>query len=314
MVSVKDSPRIAEPTEVIEKIEAANVAVPQNPSFAESGKAQKTAPGKLDSEPTKEVLAPRVPMVPEVPVPNEEEVKNAQEAEISRIVMERYPDIPKISFSDKYPSLEKLPRNSFPGRIQTHQELNFKLEQGGKAVGRSYVKAEGFVRPRRIEGDMLDVSSLANEQMVETLALSQTDFVTVIEANYNAGLERAIERLGKMRAADKSDILKNPELYQKLIAEEKVWHDMEAEQFDYVKLMSKQKLAGSLFKPVAFYANGNIRIDEGGPYSGVHYVVIVLLEGSDAGFGPYYWRARCLLLNGQIVGWLGIPEKSATNS
>ena len=46
----------------------------------------------------------------------------------------------------------------------------------------------------------------------------------------------------------------------------------------------------------------------------MHYVVIVLLEGSDAGFGPYYWRARCLLLNGQIVGWLGIPEKSATNS
>ena len=72
----------------------------------------------------------------------------------------------------------------------------------------------------------------------------------------------------------------------------------------------KQKLAGRPFKPVAFYGNGLIPIEDGVD-SGIYYVVIVLLEGVDTGFGPYHWRVKCFLEEGQIVRWEGIPEKSS---
>ncbi len=252
-----------------------------------------------------------MPSLAEPPLPTTEEAIKKQQAHIQRIVLKRYPDIPKIPFSEKYPSLDKLPGSTFPKRIQIAQELNFKLTQGEKTVGLSVVKANGFVHPRRIEGANIEVSSLANDQMLETLPLSQTDFAAVIKANYDAGLERAIVRLEKMRAADKAEILKNPTLYQSLIDEGNVWHDPEADQFDYVKLSAKQKLAGSPYKPVAFFSNGDVRVSEEGPYSGVYFVIIVLLEGDDIGFGPYHWHMKCLLRNGQIVGWLGIPGKSA---
>ena len=222
--------------------------------------------------------------------------------------MERYPDIPKIPFSEKYPALNKLPRAAYPKRIQIHQELNFKLTQDGKIVGASVVKVDGRVRPRRIEGDEIEVSSLANDQMIEKLPLSETDFVAVIEANYNAGLERAIVRVEDMREADKAEIRKNPTLYQKLITEGKVWNDSNDVQFDDIKESFRQKLGGRNFKPLAFYGNGLVQVDESA-YSGGYHVVIVLIEGVDGGFGPYRWRAKCLLRDEQVIGWVGLPEK-----
>jgi len=283
--------------------EVAATAPPQKAVDAQTVPPQKTVPVKTDDKPAS-AGAPAKP-----PDPAGEDAMKNQEAQIQRIVMERYPEIPKIPFAEKYPDLSKLPRAVFPERIQTRQELNFKQLQEGKLLGVSVVKANGSVRPRRIKEDEIEVSSLADDKMIETLPLSETDFAAVVEASYDAGLERAIARAEEMREADRVEIRKNQALYLKLMTEGKVWHDPEGAQLDVIKISVEQLLAGRAFKPLAYYGNGLVQVEEGG-YSGGYYVVIILLEGNDGGFGPYHWRAKCLLRDAQIVGWVGIPERS----
>ncbi|MFK5923451.1 MAG: hypothetical protein QM496_14835 [Verrucomicrobiota bacterium] len=232
-----------------------------------------------------------------------------QDTQIESIVLRRYPDIVKIPFAEKYPDLALLPPAALPERIQIQQDLNFKLKREGKIVGISVVKAGGFVRPRQIKMDHIIVSSLANKQMTESLLLSQTNFINSAKNNYGSSLERAIIRLEKMREADRIELRRNPDLCKNLIAEKKVWYNPDNKQFDYVKSEISQLLAGRSFNPIAFYANGDTKIEGNKTYSGVYYVIIVLLEGRDTGFGPYPWTVRCLLRNGQIVTWIGLPEK-----
>lgn len=239
-----------------------------------------------------------------------EMAKEDQETQIERIVRERYPDIASMPFPDKYPDLGKLPKTAFPARIQTRQELLFKLTQEGKVMGISLVKADGFVSPRQIENDEIRVASLTNDEMSETLPLSETNFATAVEANYHEGLQQAMQRIEKMREADRVDLRNNPTLYEKLIAEGKVWHNPDDEKFEKIKLSAELLLADRSFKPVEFYENGDVMIDEEGPYAGGYFAVIVLIQGTDKGFGPYHWRAKCLLRDGRIVGWLGLPDNS----
>lgn len=311
---IHDFLRVSEPTAgngeaLPQKIEPAKLDFVAKPSLAEPGTSQKKAlPDKMADEPAKVVLAPKIPVIV---VPSSEEMKRDREEQIQRIVMERYPDIENIPFSEKYPDLSKLPRAAFPERIQIRQKLNFKLTQEEKIVGISIVKVGGFVRPHRVEGDKIKVSSLADKKMVEEFPLSETDFLAVIKANYDVALEQAITRLEKMREADKTEILKNPDLYKRLIEESETWHDSEDVQFEDVKMSYGKTSAASRFKPVSFFATGYVMIDEEGPYSGGYSVVIALLEEIEAGFGPYHWRAKCLFRDGRIVGWLGLPEKSS---
>jgi len=244
------------------------------------------------------------------PKPTGEMAREERETQIERIVRERYPDIPSIPFPDKYPDLGKLPETAFPARIQTRQELLFKLTQEGKVMGISLVKTDGFVRPRQIENDKIRVASLANDEMSGTLPLSETNFAAVVEANYQEGLQRAIQRIEKMREADRVDLRNNPTLYEKLIAEGKVWHNADDGKFEEIKMSAGLLLADRSYEPVEFYENGDVIIDEDGPYAGGYFAVIVLIQGTDKGFGPYHWRAKCLLRDGRIVGWLGLPDNS----
>lgn len=286
----------------LRKKEASNS--PQKPVVVDKMPAQEKEATTAANDAGKKV----VPAV--APKPTGEMAKEDQETQLQRIVRERYPDIPNIPFPDKYPDLGKLPKTAFPARIQTRQELHFKFTQEGKVVGISLVKADGFVSPLQIENDEIRVSSLTNDEMSETLPLSETNFATVVEANYHEGLQRAIERVEKMREADRVDLRKNPTLYEKLIAEGKVWHKADDEKFEKIKMSAELLLADRSFKPVEFYENGHVMIDEEGPYSGGYFAVIVLIQGTDKGFGPYHWRAKCLLRDERIVGWLGLPDNS----
>ena len=244
----------------------------------------------------------------EVAKPEQPETDD-KEALLQQIVMERYPDITRVPFSEKYPDITTLPESAFPARVKAVKMINFKLTRAGKVIAASAVKAGGSVWPRRfVDGDQLEVSSLANGEMTTSLAQSETDFQQVAESNYEKSMEDAIARIEEMREADKSELRSNSYLFRQLEKEKKAWHDAEDENFQPVKESLAAVLGDRPYKPVAFYWNGKDRIDEGG-YTGIYYVAIVLIEGTDKGFGPYHWRAKCFLQVGEVVGWVGLPEE-----
>lgn len=234
------------------------------------------------------------------------EVEPTKEEVIQRIVSERYPDLPAKSFSEQFPSLDKIPAAAFPDRIQTQKEVAFYRRSGNAVLSASRVKEGGFVRPQEILPDgQLVVSSLADQGMTAMIPLSETNLVEKATERYEDSLRRAQERIIEMREADASDLRSDSRLFRRVTSESGVWSESLIDPPLVDSLFTK--LDPEVFSIVGHYELGRKRIQVS-ERSGVYTVTLFLVQGMDDGFGPYYWRVQSLKATGGVIEWLGLPD------
>lgn len=272
-----------------------------------------------DKEQSEESSAPKVAAVDKKPVkvettvkkPVKSVVKPAAEkkkapplSEQDALLAKRYP-MPNIK-----PLLEivgnwnQVPPKAFPKQVTLKQEVSFQLIVDGQAVGASVAKPGTKVAPLGLNGEVLQVASLANSTMKSQVPVDQTDFKDQITARYDAFVEKTTNMVLSNRAKAKKKLEENPELAMKFSGVEKGWDDQNDPRFAEVKssLASGEVKAVQLSEAKQFRWNGSERIN-GDVYRGTYDTVSVKFEVKTI-FGVFPNEFKCLLQAGKVVGWI----------
>lgn len=221
----------------------------------------------------------------------------------------RYPMPQLPPFEQSFPTLDSLPSASFPDRIQVFQPVSLTRRVAGKVLAASAVRAEGLVRPIALEDGQLRVASLAQEEVEGMIAIDRTNFRDEAALLYVSVLSNARERTQRMIDADFEELTSTPFVLRRVIRQGTPWDPGDTPVANLIRSAIEQKYPGGRFKMAGYHEFGNQTFGKTTLYPGRHRVAIVALEGTDRGFGPFLWRAKCLLKGEEILGWFDLPSE-----
>ena len=220
------------------------------------------------------------------------------------IVAKRYP-MPNIKpLVEIVDNWNRVPAKAYPKQVTLKQDIAFQLVVDGQAIGASKVKVGQQVAPLRLNGETLQVASLANRTMTTQLSVDQTDYKEQVTARYDTFAAKITAQVHSNRAKAKKTFEDHPELVMKFSGVEKGWDDQNDPRFGAVKasLAEGEVKAVQLNEAKQFRWNGSEKI-EGDMYRGTYDTVSVKFEVKTI-FGIFPNEFKCLLQAGRVVGWI----------
>ncbi|MBP9223446.1 MAG: hypothetical protein KBF76_06235 [Verrucomicrobiales bacterium] len=223
----------------------------------------------------------------------------------------RYPMpeiLPLLTIVDQW---RNVPPNAYPPEIFGKETIPFQLVINGQVAGSSNVAPGTPLKPVRLLGDQLTVSSLANPGMSTQVPVDKTDFKERIESRYGQfvafktkEVETKRERVRKMVAADpgKLALLTGKAAPAASAAGESA--DTSGDpRFAPVKASLRNGEAASvtLEETTSFRWNGSEKV--GGEFSGTYDTVTVHFEVKTI-FGKFPTEYKALLKGGKVIAWI----------
>ncbi|MCF6313045.1 MAG: hypothetical protein L3J39_11390 [Verrucomicrobiales bacterium] len=230
--------------------------------------------------------------------------KPAPMTDLDKLVAERYPmpDIkPLVEIVDHW---RRVPAKAYPKQVIITERVAFQLIVEGKAVGASVAVPGTAVAPLRLNGETLQVASLANRTMKSQLPVDQTNFKELVKQRYDQFVVKIRNQVNSNRAKAKKKLAANPEIYKNFGKAEAGWDDPNDARFELVKasLAKGDVKAVQLSEAKQFRWNGSEKIN-GDLYRGTYDTVSVKFEVKTI-FGVFPNEFKCLLQAGRVVGWI----------
>lgn len=250
---------------------------------------------------------PAVADAPPAATPNAKpESAGTPEAEIDRIVAERYPIpefIPLVQIVDNW---NNIPARAFPEEVAINEKVPFSLRNSsGNVIGASVAVPGTLVKPVRLQGQTLVIASLANQSMRSEISVDKTDLKDRIQKRYNDFVLKTTNQIRQTRAKAKQALLAKPETLAAITG-------AAANQFDesgdprFAPVKASIALgavkAFNADEAVGFRWNGSETIN-GDIHQGTFDTVTVKYEARTI-FGVFPGEAKCLLRNGKVIGWV----------
>ncbi len=225
-------------------------------------------------------------------------------SDMDKLLAKRYPmpDIkPLIEIVDNW---NRVPIKAYPKQVTIKQRVAFQLIVEGKAIGASVAVPGTFVTPLRLDGETLQVASLANRTMKSQLPVDQTNFKELVQKRYDDFVVKTRNQVSSNRAKAKKNLTADPEVFKNFGKAEKGWDDPNDPRFELVKssLAKGDVKAVQLGEAKQFRWNGSEKIN-GDLYRGTYDTVSVKFEVKTI-FGVFPNEFKCLLQAGRVVGWI----------
>lgn len=226
-------------------------------------------------------------------------------SEVDRIVAERYPMPTFVPLVQIVGNWATIPERAFPAEVEIRDRVPFSLrDSSGKVIGASVAVPGTLVKPLRLDGETLQVASLANSSMRSEIDVSKTDLRERIERRYNDFIVNMTKQVRDQRERAKRALLARPETLAAITGGAAAFDESGDPRFAPVKasLAANAVKAFSLQEAVAFRWNGSEQIN-GDIYKGTFDTVTVKYEARTI-FGVFPGEAKCLLQNGNVIGWV----------
>lgn len=241
---------------------------------------------------------------PEEKVVDKGQAEETQLSEIDALLEKRYPmpDIrPLLEIVDNW---RQVPPKAYPKQVTIKQRVAFQLVVDGQAVGASVAVPGTLVAPLGLDGETLQVASLANQSMKSQLPVDQTDFKDLVQNHYDEFVVNIRNQVHSNRAKAKKNLVANPEIYKNFGKAEEGWDDPNDPLFELVKasLAKGEVKAVQLNEAKQFRWNGSEKIN-GDKYQGTFDTVSVKFEVNTI-FGVFPNEFKCLVQAGRVVGWI----------
>ena len=251
--------------------------------------------------------SPKITQTPPKPAPGDTPPKPAVApvSEVDRIVAERYPIPEFVPLSQIVDNWNNIPPRAFPEEVAIQERVPFSLrDSSGKVIGASVAVPGTLVKPVRLQGQTLIIASLANQSMQSEIAVGQTDLKEKIEKRYNDFVLNMTNRVREQREKAKQALLAKPEALAALKQGGGSFDESGDPRFAPVKasLASGAVKAFDLDEAVGFRWNGKEQIN-GDIYRG-SFETVTVKYGAHTIFGVFPGEAKCLLQNGNVIGWV----------
>ena len=131
---------------------------------------------------------------------------------MDKLLKKRYPmpDIkPLMEIVDHW---NRVPSKAYPKQVTINQRIAFQLVVEGKSIGASVAVPGTLVAPLKLNGETLQVASLANRTMKSQLPVEQTNFKELVQKRYDEFVLKALDQVNSNRAKAKENLTANPEV------------------------------------------------------------------------------------------------------
>jgi hypothetical protein len=233
----------------------------------------------------------------------------APKSELEIALEARYPVpeiLPLLTIVDQW---RNVPPNAYPPEVFGKETIPFQLVINGQVAGSSNVAPGTPLKPLRLIGDQLTISSLANPAMSTQVAVDKTDFKERVEARYgqfvafkSKEVEARRERVRQMVAADPAKLaVLTGKAAPPAVAEAA---DTSGDpRFAPVKasLQSGEAASVTLEEATSFTWNGSEKV--GGEFAGTYDTVTVHFEVKTI-FGKFPTEYKALLKGGKVIAWI----------
>ena len=229
--------------------------------------------------------------------------ESPDEDEIQRIVAQRFREVDRQEFSERFTDLSEVPETAFPDRVRINRSLEFAQAIDGRTVAVSHVREGGMARPYQVEeGDVLRLQSLANPSMEARVPIGETDFREQLQSAYELAYSRAEARTREMRSVEASDLRNFRGLLDDWNGKDRLWEFPTEPRFQPIRERIEQRLDTENHRIVGFWEK-IVRLE-----GDLQVVTTALVEGTDLGFGPFQWRVQVRKRRDEIVSITGLPE------
>ena len=260
--------------------------IPDKPVVSE--KSDKSAPAK-----------PKAAAKPKAVV-----AKAKPKTELEQFLEKRYPMPEILALETIVDGWRNVPPNAYPKVITSTETIPFDLIVNGQKIGSSNLAPGTELKPVRLVGNQLTITSLANPALNEVLPVEKTDFKQRITARYNEFVAYKKDEVEKKRATAQAALEKNPERLAVLLGKAPAKTDSSGDpRIGPVKASLRNGEASSvtLEEAKSFTYNGTETI--GGEFAGTYETVTVNFEVSTI-FGQFPTEYKALLKGGKVIAWI----------
>lgn len=230
--------------------------------------------------------------------------KAKPKTELEQFLAKRYPMPEILPLETIVDGWRNVPPKAYPPAVTSSETIAFDLVVNGQKIGSSNLSPGTELKPVRLVGNQLTITSLANPAMNEVLPVEKTDFKQRITARYNAFVEFKKNDVEKKRAVAKAALEKNPERLAVLLGKAPPKVDASGDpRVGPVKASLRNGEAASvtLEEAKSFTYNGTETI--GGEFAGTYETVTVNFEVSTI-FGNFPTEYKALLKGGKVHAWI----------
>lgn len=226
----------------------------------------------------------------------------APKSEIDLLVEKKYPMPQILPLNEIVQDWKVVPPNAYPAEVTSNENLAFSLVVNGQNIGSSNTAPGVSVKPVRLIGDQLTVSSLANPTMSTQVHVDKTDFKQRIQKRYDDFVASTKSRVAEKRAKAKAALEARPDRMASLQGGEVGPSD--DPRFGPVKasLAKGEVPTVKLEEAKSYRWNGSEKIG-GEKYPGTYDTVTVDFEVETI-FGKFPIDVKCLMRGGKVVGWI----------
>ncbi|MEC5129410.1 hypothetical protein VSU19_21800 [Verrucomicrobiales bacterium BCK34] len=236
--------------------------------------------------------------------PKEVAAKPKPKTELEQFLEKRYPMPEILPLETIVDGWRNVPPNAYPKAVTSTETIAFDLVVDGQKIGSSNLSPGTELKPVRLVGDQLTITSLANPAMNEVLPVEKTDFKQRITARYNEFVAYKTDEVEKKRATAKAALEKNPERLAVLLGKAPAKVDSSGDpRIGPVKASLRNGEAASvtLEEAKSFTYNGTETI--GGEFAGTYETVTVNFEVTTI-FGKFPTEYKALLKGGKVHAWI----------
>lgn len=263
--------------------------IPDKPGVAE--KSDKPAPVAKP----KPVIEPKEVAAKPKPKPK---------TELEQFLEKRYPMPEILALETIVDGWRNVPPNAYPKAVTSTETIAFDLVVNGQKIGSSNLSPGTELKPVRLVGNQLTITSLANPEMNKVLPVEKTDFKQRITARYKQFVEFKKTEIEKKRAGAKASLEKNPDRLAVLLGKAPPKVDSSGDpRIGPVKASLRNGEAASvtLEEAQSFTYNGTETIK--GEFEGTYETVTVNFEVSTI-FGIFPTEYKALLKGGKVHAWI----------
>lgn len=231
--------------------------------------------------------------------------KAKPKTELEQFLEKRYPMPEILALETIVDGWRNVPPNAYPKVVTSSETIPFDLIVNGQKIGSSNLSPGAELKPVRLVGNQLTITSLANPSLNKVLLVEKTDFKQRITARYNEFVAYKENEVGKKRATAKASLEKNPDRLAVLLGKKapaKVDSSGDP-RVGPVKASLRNGEASSvtLEEATSFTYNGTETI--GGEFAGTYETVTVNFEVSTI-FGKFPTEYKALLRGGKVHAWI----------
>ncbi len=230
--------------------------------------------------------------------------KAKPKTELEQFLEKRYPMPEILALETIVDGWRNVPPNAYPKAVTSTETIAFDLVVNGQTIGSSNLSPGTELKPVRLVGNQLTITSLANPAMNEVLPVEKTDFKQRITARYNEFVAYKKDEVEKKRSTARAALTKNPERLAVLLGKAPPKVDSSGDpRIGPVKVSLRNGEASSvtLEEAKSFTYNGKETI--GGEFAGTYETVTVNFEVSTI-FGKFPTEYKALLKGGKVHAWI----------